>query len=161
MRKNVCVTGLLVLVLGLFLSVGSLSADGKGHGKKSLDEKFMKKAHFIMLYQDELGISDETVDGIKALKIETKKNLIMKNAQIEVLAIDIKSGLYAEKIDVEAIDKLIDQKYELKKEKAKMLVAAYATLKGMLTEEQMDTLKGIWTTQKKAMQCKGKQKAGK
>ena len=160
MRKNVCLAGLLVLVLGLVFSAGSLYADGKGHGKghgkEGLDEKFMKKAHMIMMYQDELGLSDETVDGIKALKIETKKNLITKKAQIEVLAIDIKAGLYAEKIDVEAIDKLIDQKYELKKEKAKMLVAAYAKLKGMLTEEQMDTMKGIWMTQKKAALCKGK-----
>ena len=80
---------------------------------------------------------------IKTLKVEAKKELIRKNAEIKLLEIDIKSAMYADNIDVEAIGKLIDAKYDLKKEKAKNTINKYVELKGILTPEQKDTLKGL------------------
>ena len=52
-------------------------------------------------------------------------------------------------IDTEAIDALIDKKYEIKKEKAKSMVGAYAELKGILTAEQKDKLKELYKKCKK------------
>lgn len=117
---------------------------GKGHKEKGLDEKIFYKAHFLMKNQEELGLSDEQVEKIKDLKVDVKKDLIKKDAEIEILAVDIKAKLYEDKIDVKAINKLVDQKYEIKKEKAKTLVEKYAALKGMLSEEQMGKLKGLF-----------------
>lgn len=67
----------------------------------------------------------------------------MKRAEIDVLKIDIKAKLWEDTIDKKGINKLIDKKYELKKEKAKALVDAYAQFNNILTEDQKKTLKTI------------------
>lgn len=151
------------VVLALLVSFGFFAtgayAECSKCGKKEepgLDEKFYMKAGLIIKSQDELGLSDEQVKKVKDLKHATKKDLIMKEAEIEVIAVDIKAALWEDKIDLAAINGLIDKKYEIKKGKAKALVAAYATLKGLLTAEQLKSMKALYS------QCsmKGDMKGG-
>ena len=59
--------------------------------------------------------------------------------------------MHGEQIDTGAIDKLIDKKYDLKKEKAKSSVRAYASVKGLLTSEQKSKLKDLYKKCKKEM----------
>ena len=120
----------------------------KGH-KKDFGGKVFHKAHFLLKSKEELGLSDKQVKKIKDLKLEAKKDLITKKAEIEVLALDIKAKMHEEKIDTKAINKLIDKKYELKKAKSKSLVGAYAALKNVLTKEQKKKLKGLYKKCKK------------
>jgi len=107
----------------------------------SLEDKFMMKAHMIKMSADEAGLSEEQVQKVKALKAETEKIIIRKNADIEVIKIDIWSKLYESPVDLNAVHALIDQKYEIKKEKAKAVAAAYVQLKGIPSEEQWDAIK--------------------
>ncbi|NQV03860.1 MAG: hypothetical protein HQ532_00015, partial [Candidatus Omnitrophica bacterium] len=72
-----------------------------------------------------------------------------KKAEIDLIAIDIKAALWEDTIDLGSVNTLIDRKYELKKQKTKALVAAYAALKGMLTKEQIKNLKGLCKKGKK------------
>ncbi|GAG18917.1 unnamed protein product [marine sediment metagenome] len=129
---------------------------------KGLGKKFFFKTHMVLKNQDELGLSDKQVKEIKDLKMKTKKDLIRKKAEIDLVALDIKVAMHEEQIDTGAIDKLIDQKYDLKKEKAKSLVGAYAAVKGTLTDEQKSKLKSLWKKCKKEMMqgamMKGKMK---
>ncbi|MFC1624182.1 Spy/CpxP family protein refolding chaperone [Candidatus Omnitrophota bacterium] len=140
----------LILVLVLSFAVPATYAydcgksKGKGHSSKGLDEKIFYKAHFILKNEEELGLSDEQVKEIKDLKIKTKKDLIKSKAEIELAALDVKTKLWEDVIDTEAISGLIDKKYELKKAKVKSLVEAYAALKNILTEDQKKTLKSLW-----------------
>jgi len=122
------------------------------YGKKSLNEKVLKKAYFFLKNADEIGLSDDQVMNVKEIKVAAKKEMIRKDADIELLKIDIKSKLYSDNINLDEINKLIDQKYKLKNEKAKYLVAKYAELKGMLTDEQMEKAIEIWKNCDK--QCK-------
>lgn len=135
---------LLVLVC-LSLLVPSVYAEhGKmksGHGDFS--QKFYKKAMMIIKNQEELGLSDEQVEKIKDLKISTKKDLIRKKAEIDILALDIKASMWEDTIDLDAVNALIDKKYEIKKEKAKALVAACAVLKSTLTADQKKKMKSL------------------
>ena len=152
MRKSAMIIG-LIAVLVLSLSATQLYAGGyyKGRGgcyKKGMADKIYRKAGMMYAYQEEIGLSDEQVEKIKVLKMNTKKDLIRRKAEIDVISVDIKSELWEDTIDVDAINTLIDKKYELKKEKAKSLVRAYAELKGILTEEQMDKLKSVCLKQK-------------
>jgi hypothetical protein len=78
------------------------------------------------------------------LGFAVKKQLIQRNAEIEIIVIDIMHGLKQDKINVESLKKLIDKKYELKKAKNKYLVEKYAQLKGLLKQTQWDKLKEIW-----------------
>jgi len=57
--------------------------------------------------------------------------------------VDIKSKLGEDTIDTKSINKLIDQKYEMKKAKAKSLVEAYAAFQNILSDDQKKKLKGI------------------
>ena len=75
--------------------------------------------------------------------------LIKQEADIQILSLDIMAKLHEYPVDVEAVNKTIDQKYDLKKAKAKNLVEAFAKLKGTLTSEQYDKLKSIWKSNMK------------
>lgn len=149
--------GLFMFVIAMAVFASGAYAEGKccggGHGMhgkwgkggdEGLDKKFFMKAHFIIENAGEIGLSADKVEAIKALKIETKKSMIRQDAEIEVAKIDIKSALYNYPIDVDAVNKLVDQKYELKKAKAKAAVAALAKLKGELSKDQYDKLVTLW-----------------
>ena len=47
-------------------------------------------------------------------------------------------------MDLNAINELVEHKYMIKEAKTKTLLAAYAKLKGILTEDQKTTLKKLW-----------------
>jgi len=135
---------LLVSIMSLSLVGLPVLADAKGGHGDSLKEKFFHKAHFILVHQKSLELTEGEVESIKALKMDVKKYLIRQGAEIDLVKTDIMSLLWAKAIDTETIHGLIDQKYELKKAKAKYLVDAYAKLKGMLTDEQYEELKELW-----------------
>jgi len=115
----------------------------------------------MIMNQDELGLSDEQTKKIKDLSLKTEKNLISSDAEIDTIAADIKAEMWTDSIDTASIGKLVDKKYDLKKEKVKSLITAYATLKGMLTEEQKGKLKELYkkcemTSPKSSMMMRGK-----
>ncbi len=140
-------TGVLLMAMVSGLST-AYANHGGGHGSygksDGLEKKFCMKAHMIVEHADELGLSQEKVDAIKALKTETKKSLIRQDAEIEIIGMDIEEGLHAYPVNVEAVNKLVDQKYELKKAKTKALVEAIAKLKSQLSQDQYDKLKTLW-----------------
>jgi len=144
------------LTFTLILSAATFEAyahdSGKAEGRHGKSKnKFFCKTHFVLKNEDELGLSDKQAEQIKNLKIRTKKDLIRKKAEIDILALDIKAEMRKDPINTNAINKLIDKKYELKKEKAKFLVSAYAALKGTLTAEQKTKLKDLLKKHKEKM----------
>ncbi len=143
MRKVVVILLALVFVVGVSSIGYSRGGYKKSHGDKKFDEKVMMKLHLAMMNKDELELSDNQISKIKSLKVNTKKDLIKKNADIEILAVDIMSGLWAEKIDTRSINQLIDKKYNIKKEKAKALIAVCADLQKILSKNQKESLKEI------------------
>ena len=160
---------LLIVALIMFLGVGLSAAFADTHGEsmkkeyqhkeykpQDLEAKFFHKAHKLFKNKDELGLTEKQVDKLKDLKVRTKKDLIRKNADIEIIALDIKSQLYGEKVNVKVVNDLIDKKYEIKKAKAKALVAAYAELKDVLTKAQKEKLKELY--EEKKCGCQGKKK---
>ena len=146
-RKSLAIVFLTLVLVASFIT-GEVFADGHGKSKGdhgSLDKKLYMKAHFLLKNEKELGLTDAQVEQIKNLKYETKKDIIKRKAEIDVLAVDIKRALWADTIDTDAINALIDKKYELKKAKAKTLVSAYAKLKATLTDEQKEKMKTLWS----------------
>ena len=144
----------LVFVVSLALMASYAYAEGEGRWKAKghhwdFEKKVVHKAMLLIKNQEELGLTDEQVKKIKDLKIATKKDVIKKKADIEILGLDIKAALWEDTVDLNAINDLIDKKYDLKKEKTKSLVAAYVELKGVLTEEQKAKLKDLCKKDKK------------
>lgn len=156
MRVKFITVAFLILTLTLTLSISEIYARScwKTEAKQGGSEgKLFYKAEFILRNQEELGLSDEQINRIKDLKLTTRKDLIKSEAEIKIIALDINAKMTQETIDIAAINKLIDEKYELKKAEAKALVKAYAELKNILTEEQKGKLKDLY---KKCKTAKGK-----
>ena len=157
MKKLLSVALMFVMLMGIAVSSfagGHCKCKGdKGHYSGGIKDKFFHKVHFITLHEEELGLSEEQYDQIRDLKYEVKKGIATRSAEIKVVKIDIKKELGEDTIDTAKIDGMIDKKYELKKEKAKFLVASYAKLKSILTDEQKDEMKEIWKSYKKEKKC--------
>lgn len=117
----------------------------KGDEKyKGFDEKMCKKFEMIYENKDELDLSEDQKEKLLDAKMKLKRDLIRKEADIKLLALDIKSELYKDEIDTKTINPMIDKKYAMKAEKTKASVAAYATIKDTLSEKQMETLKELY-----------------
>ncbi|MBN1493746.1 MAG: Spy/CpxP family protein refolding chaperone [Candidatus Omnitrophica bacterium] len=149
MKKVLCAALVAMMVCAATVEAGSCGKGG-GKGKDDWASKVMMKAHCLVMHQEELKLSDDQVAKIKDLKYNTKKALISKKAEIELVMVDIKRATWQDEIDVAAVNALIDKKYALKNEKAKMLVAAQAQLQSILTAEQKQELKQL----KKQIKCK-------
>lgn len=115
-----------------------------GKEKPGFEIKFSGKIKTILAHQELLKLSEDQVKQINDLKILMKKELIRNKAEIEIVSIDIKSNLFgSDKIDLKMMEKLIDQKYKIKKEQAKSLVKAFSQLQDILNKEQKDILKNL------------------
>ena len=77
------------------------------------------------------------------MKLRAKKKLIKDKADIEILSMDIIAKLHEDVINTKNINKLIDEKYDLKKQKTKSLIETYIELKNILTEDQREKLKTL------------------
>ena len=156
-RKNkikvIVIAGLIVMLssfLGLNIADAKYSGQGGGgyhscSGWKDigLEGKFFKKVHMLKSNQEELGLSEKQMDAISNLKLALKRDLIHYGAQIDVLKLDIQAKLREKDVDVNDVNRLVDEKYEAKKAKSKRLVQAYADLKNVLTEDQYNRLKQL------------------
>lgn len=160
MNKKLVSAAVLALILVFSVTMADAYTSGHGKSKKGyhyksekhkddLESKFYRKAMLVYKKRDELGLSEKQAKSVKSLKLEAKKDLIRKKAEIEIIALDIKAKLWEDEVDAAGVNKLIDRKYELKKEKAKALVGAYATLKDMLSAKQKEKLKELYKECKK------------
>ena len=132
----------LLIVFALSVAYAGHKPQGKQRGY-GLEKKIYHKLRLVIVNQDELDLSDKQLEKIEDLKINVKKDLIKRNAEIDLIGVDIESRLRDEKIDKKAINSLIDRKYELKKAKAKSLIDVLVELKNILSAEQEKKLKDI------------------
>lgn len=130
--------------------------------KMGLDDMFFFKARFIIANADKIGLNDDQIKKIKALKTDIEKGLIKNKADIEMIAIDIKSELSNEEADLNTVNTLLDKKYLIKAQIAKDSAMAYINLKKTLTNEQQKKMKDLWFVEtkegKKHMKIKDKEK---
>lgn len=151
-------TVIVAVICAVALVSSSVFADGCFMGKCNMTPKhgkawagkgqegiFFHKAHLIMAKASELGLSDAQVQKIRDLEYNLKKSVIKKDADIKLLALDIRQALTKDDVDTNAVNGLIDQKYAIKAQKAKEDIQAYADLKNVLTPDQTKKLKEIWS----------------
>ncbi|MBI4398786.1 MAG: hypothetical protein HY586_06645 [Candidatus Omnitrophica bacterium] len=146
MNKNkMWAAGFLAVALatGIPSSYAFHGSYGERSGSEDLAGKFFYKACGVLSQREALGLSDEQVNTLKNLKLDIQKNLIRQGAEIKILELELVSKLHNTPIDTGAVNKLIDQKYDLKKAVNKELVNAYAKLKSTLTEEQWAKFKEL------------------
>ena len=89
MNRNFMTVTLLVFTL--IFSMLTAEAYAREYGKteghyEGLDNRFSHKARFVLQNQEELGLSDKQVKEIRDLVLKARKDLVTKEAEIEVLA---------------------------------------------------------------------------
>ncbi len=109
-----------------------------------INAKILKKAKFFLKNAKEIGLSDEQVAQIKAIKMDTKKTEIRAGAEMEIGMMDMEAKLSEPTVDVEGLNAMVDQMSAGMSTGAKASVATYAKLKGVLNEAQMAKAKEIW-----------------
>jgi Spy/CpxP family protein refolding chaperone len=147
MRKNKLLILVAVIVASNFAVLPTYAWQNNcktDKAKGGLEAKFLSQTEFLSDHQEMLNLNDAQIKQIKDLSIATKKDLIRNNAEIEITLMDIESNLFdSDKIDLKVMEKLIDQKYKLKKDIENMLVKAFAQVQNILTPEQIVVLKDL------------------
>lgn len=107
--------------------------------------------------KDKLGLSDEQVNRLKALKSEAKKQKIRIKADIEILQIELYDLLHKDEVDVKAVDAKIEEIGERKTEMYKASIHAKLDAQNILTPKQLKEYKRIKKEEryKRHMQEKG------
>ena len=111
--------------------------------------KFMKKAKFLLSNQEEIGLSEEQIRNIKALKVDVKKLLVRQTAEMEVFNIDLYAKMSEPKVDVEGINAMIDAATVGMVQETKTVVEKYAQLKAVLSDDQWVKAKAVWAKKEK------------
>ncbi|KJJ83435.1 secreted protein [Candidatus Omnitrophus magneticus] len=146
-------THLLVLIFIWTMSLGLISpiaqaregCEKYSEGKEpSCEKKFFCKTDKILENKEELSLTDEQIKTIKDMRLSVKKEMIESKAKIDILAEEIQALLHETVIDEEKAFSLIDEKYEQKKNKTKLIIKSYIELKKLLNDEQMKKLKELY-----------------
>lgn len=131
-----------ILVLGGILVLGTLNfvsiAQARSYSGQSdfINEKFIQKQRRILKYKEELGLNLKQIEKIEALKINLEKEMVLIDAKIEVVNIELRAILSQDETDIKTVNELIDQKSALEETKAKAQAMAYVNLKEVLTPDQ-------------------------
>lgn len=113
--------------------------------------KFLKKADFLLTNQKAIGLTDDQVMAIKALKLKVDKIVVAEDAGMKTFALDLNAKLSEPQVDIEGIGAMIDQGMTGMAAQTKEVVAAYAEMKGSLSAEQVTKAKALWM--EKESQC--------
>lgn len=93
---------------------------------------------FFLGMKDELGLSEEQVAKLSALKSESEKQAIRTKADLEILRIELHDLLSQDKVDVKAVDGKIEKMGELQTKMHKEHVHTKLDAKNILTSEQLN-----------------------
>jgi Spy/CpxP family protein refolding chaperone len=138
------------LVCATVLALSTLAYADGGYKGKSGENELLMKIKMIMLHKSDLGLTDEQTDKLADIKHAVMKDVIKMEADIDIIAVDVKTLLMKDTVDVAKIQPLVEKKYQIKKDKAMRCIQALADAKKVLTPEQIKQLKDICNEQWKA-----------
>lgn len=96
--------------------------------------------HFFLGMKGELGLSDEQVSKLKALKSETEKHMIRTKADLKILEVELHDLLGENKVNVKDVDSKIEKIGELRTEIQKVHIHTRLDARKILTPEQLEKL---------------------
>ena len=94
----------------------------------------------VLEMKDELGLSNEQVSKLRALKSQTEKRIIRIKSDLEILELELQDLLQDNKVNVKAVDSKIEKIGELRTEMQKVHVHVRLDAQKVLTSEQLKKL---------------------
>jgi Spy/CpxP family protein refolding chaperone len=130
------------------------SADGHGHGMgmgmggKAKSEntcpilmKAENKAQYAVNHADEIGLSADQVQAIRAIQMDIEKLEIRQAADMKIGMLDLQTKLDQDPVDAAAVGAMIDQMSASFAQSAKTSLDTYMKLNAVLTPDQAAKLK--------------------
>ncbi len=158
MKKGILFNVALVAIAAMLATTPAFADHGgykkacsvcdKGEYKCPVTGKFMQKASFFLENKDGIGLTDDQEMKIKQLKMGVKKKYIQQTADMEIFMLEITDKMSQPKVDVEGLNALVDEGTAKMAASTKEVIASYAELKGVLSEDQMAKAKEIWSSKK-------------
>lgn len=113
-----------------------------------ITDKLMSKAEFFLDHQTELALTEDQMNTIKTLKLESKKAYLRAMTDHKIFSLDVKHMMAQNPVDQEGLNAMIDQMSAAMNTTAKETLASYVKLKAVLTEAQMAKAKELWLQKK-------------
>lgn len=111
-------------------------------GSDYIMERFSRERRRIIRYAEVLGLNDRQLKKIDELKLSLEKEMVLLNARVEVIDIDLRAALGEDSIDMNRVKKLIDEKYDIEKRRVEGQANAFANLKNILSRDQREKMSG-------------------
>ena len=115
--------------------------------------KLKNKAKILWENKEELGLKEDQLDKIKDIKHAAIKGLIQRKADLDIVMVDLNSAKHADAMDVQAVNTLLDAKYDVKKETAKAYVKAVSDIQQVLSKDQHSQWKELMKKAKHEREC--------
>jgi len=96
---------------------------------------------FFLGMKDDLGLSDEQVAKLKALKSESEKQAIRTKADLKIERIELHDLLSKDKVDVKGVDTKVEKMGALQTKMHKAHIHARLDAQKILTPEQLKQLR--------------------
>ncbi|MDD5634733.1 MAG: Spy/CpxP family protein refolding chaperone [Candidatus Omnitrophica bacterium] len=155
--KKLKIVMMIVLAMFLFGFVSSAFAfhgEGEGRAPKPGSCPHMMqggdysrgsycKIGILLSKAEELNLTESQIKAMMELKNRVDKQMINYDAQIGVVMIDLRAMMCQDDLNKAEIDKLIDKKYEIKKEKAKYITSTMVEVNSLLTPDQKKAYKSM------------------
>ena len=138
MKKMVLLLSVLVLILGMAVSSDAVTKKGMDESKKDMGgmEMGMCGEHMMMEKLVALGLDNKQKEDIKAIHLRIKKDMIRKDADIEVAQIELREVLSKDTVDLQAAEAKVKQIESLRAELKIMHIKTHEEVKSILTPEQ-------------------------
>ncbi|HRK62337.1 MAG TPA: Spy/CpxP family protein refolding chaperone [Candidatus Omnitrophota bacterium] len=163
-KLTISILALVLMLGGVVLTAQAGHHEGKSDGKCPMMKgdcckkggsecpivsKLMKKAGFYLENADAIGLTEDQVSQIEAIKSAAKKEMILAGAQMEVAMMDMGAKLKTDPVDVEGLNQMIDANLAGMSAGAKKAVQQYADLKQVLNADQKKKAKEVWKNAEK------------
>jgi len=97
----------------------------------------------LLALADKLGLSEEQQNKVKDISTSYKKDMIRKNADLEIMETDLSELIQQEQPNLDAIKKQIQEISVLEADMRYSRINSEINVRSILTEAQRDALKGI------------------
>lgn len=117
--------------------------DCAGKSECPMVSALLMQAYTALEYSKDLGLTDDQVNAIREIKMETKKFSIRMDAEMKIAKIDMKSKFKADKFDAEGLKKMVSDWAAKMPEGPNQMIDWYAKFRSTLNEDQWQKLKEL------------------
>lgn len=140
---------MLISVVSALILLPTLAfAKGRHDGGGGIESMYFHKVHFYLQHKNEIGLADDQVEKIKAIKFDVKRAMVDTNAQTELAMIDFEQELHKDAADLKKLEAAINQKMAAKTAIYKTAAKAILDTKTVLSTDQRAKAKELYWEKK-------------